>query len=159
MFRAGTFSIIVFGVLATWLVACGSSSLPTAPTSVASAFQSGTWSGTGSDSFSPELVTWAITQSGTTLSGAAQLRAVDPLDGSCGSCHKVKNGTLTGTISGNTLTLSLEFPPGGDVPAPICEAKLNAVGTVIDRRITATYTGTDTCEGVYSNGVMELTRP
>ena len=71
----------------------------------------------------------------------------------------MKNGTLTGTISGSTLTLSLDFPAGGDVPAPICEAKLSAVATVVERRITATYTGTDTCEGVYSNGVMELTRP
>lgn len=44
------------------------------------------------------------------------------------------------------------------MPAPICEANLSATGIVIDRRITATYTGTDTCEGVYSNGVIELAR-
>jgi hypothetical protein len=104
------------------------------------------------------LVTWVISQSGTTVSGTVALRAVDPSDGSCGSCHKVKNGTLTGMLSGSTLTVSMRFPPGGDVPAPICEANLNATGTITDQRITATYTGTDTCEGVYSNGVIELAR-
>lgn len=159
---------ILFCALAAWLAACGSMSpSPTAPTPaatpgpegvVATGTLRGTWSGTGSDSFSPELVTWVINQSGTTLSGIAELRAVDPSDGSCGSCHKVKNGTLTGTVSGNTLTVSMNFPAGGDVPAPICEANLSATGIVIDRRITATYTGTDTCEGVYSNGVIELAR-
>jgi hypothetical protein len=143
------------------------SSSPTAPTPqaiptpggvIATATLSGTWSGTGSDSFSPELVTWVINQSGTTLSGTAELKAVDPSDGSCGSCHKVKNGTLTGSLSGNTFTISMTFPAGGDVPAPICDATLSATGTVIDRRITATYTGTDSCEGTYSNGVIELAR-
>lgn len=156
----------MFGALAAWLAACGSmSSSPTAPTPqaipspagvVATGTLSGTWSGTGSDSFSPELVTWVINQSGTSLSGTAELKAANPSDGSCGSCHKVKTGTLTGTVSGSTLTVSLKFPAGGDVPAPICDANLSATGTIIDRRITATYTGTDTCEGVYSNGVLEL---
>ena len=112
----------------------------------------------GSDSFSPELVTWVITQSGSALSGTAEINAVNPADGTCGSCHKVKRGTLAGTLSGSTVTISMKFPAGGDVPTPICEAELTATGTVVDRRISATYTGSDTCEGVYSNGVMELTR-
>ena len=170
-------TIVVFGALAAWLAACGSYSSPTAPTpqtvsspspapvpapapspAPATGALSGTWSGTGSDSFSPELVTWVINQSGTTLSGTAELKAADPSDGLCGSCHKVKQGTLTGTVSGSSLTVSMRFPAGGDVPAPICDANLSATGTVTDRRITATYTGSDTCEGVYSNGVIELAR-
>lgn len=52
----------------------------------------------------------------------------------------------------------MKFPAGGDVPAPICDAELTAAGTVADRRITATYTGSDTCEGIYSNGIIELAR-
>ena len=112
----------------------------------------------GSDSFSPELVTWVITQSGSTLSGTAEINAVDPADGTCGSCHKVKKGTLTGTVTGSTVAIAMKFPAGGDVPAPICDADLSATGTLADRRITATYTGTDTCEGTYSNGTIELTR-
>jgi hypothetical protein len=99
-----------------------------------------------------------ISQAGATLTGTAELKAVDPSDGTCGSCHKVKKGTLTGTISGNAMTIALTFPAGGDVPAPICTADLSAAGTLADRRITATYTGSDTCEGMYSNGVFELAR-
>src|SRR2546430_1343299 len=99
-------------------------SAPTAPSPVAAAptpsggTVSGTWSGTGSDSFTPDLVTWLINQSGTMLSGTAALNAADPSDGTCGSCHKVKRGSLTGTLSGNTMSISMKFPAGGDVPAP-----------------------------------------
>ena len=119
---------------------------------------SGRWSGTGSDSFSPELVTWVISQAGNAVSGTAEIKAVDPSDGTCGSCHKIKAGTLTGTVSGSTLTVSMKFPAGGDVPAPICIADLTATAIVTDRRISATYTGRNTCEGVYSNGKIDLTR-
>ncbi len=168
-----TTDALLFGALAAWLAACGSmsSALTTAPSPAApgpvppvtapapiGVGLSGTWTGTGSDSFSPELVTWVITQSGTALSGTAEINAVDPADGTCGSCHKVKKGTLTGTLSGSSVTVSMKFPAGGDVPAPICDADLSAVGTIADRHITATYTGTDTCEGTYSNGVIELAR-
>ncbi|HEY3162413.1 MAG TPA: hypothetical protein VGJ78_25825 [Vicinamibacterales bacterium] len=166
--------IVLLGALAAWAAACGSMSpmtttapspavpVPTAPapspSGPGSVVVTGTWTGTGSDSFSPELVTWVIAQSGSALSGTAEINAVNPSDGTCGSCHKVKRGTLTGTLSGNTVSISMKFPAGGDVPTPICVADFNATGTVVDRRITATYTGTDTCEGVYSNGVMDLAR-
>jgi hypothetical protein len=172
-----TIDVVLLGALAAWIAACGSMSqpLPTAPSPTVSApttppapapspsvpgsvVVNGTWTGRGADSFSPELVTWVIEQSGSALSGTAEINAVDPADGTCGSCHKVKRGTLTGTLSGTTVSISMKFPAGGDVPTPICVADFNATGTVVDRRITATYTGTDTCEGVYSNGVMDLTR-
>jgi hypothetical protein len=118
----------------------------------------GRWTGTGADSFSGERVTWVLAQSGTSVSGTAELNALDPSDGTCGSCHKVKMGTLSGTLSGNTLSVSMSFPAGGDVPAPICVANLTATATVADPRITVAYTGTDSCEGVYSNGTIDLTR-
>jgi len=103
-------------------------------------------------------VTLVIAQSDAAVSGSAEINAVDPADGSCGSCHKVKKGTLTGTLSGSTVTISMKFPAGGDVPAPICDADFSVTGTVAERRITAMYTGSDTCEGIYSNGTVELTR-
>jgi len=149
---------IVVVLAAASLSGCQSSlSTPAAP-GATTIDVSGRWSGTGSDSFSPELVTWVLSQAGNAVSGTAELKAVNPSDGTCGSCHKVKTGTLTGTVSGSTLTVSMKFPAGGDVPAPICVAELSATANVADRRMTATYTGTDTCEGVYSNGTMELTR-
>lgn len=153
-----TAAALIGALVVAVLSACQPS--PSSPTSsTAKALDvSGTWNGSGSDSFSPELVTWVLTQSGTTVSGTAELKAVDPLDGSCGSCHKVKKGTFAGTLSGSSLTIAMTFPAGGDVPAPICVADLSGTATVADRRITASYTGTDTCEGVYANGTLELTR-
>jgi hypothetical protein len=70
----------------------------------------------------------------------------------------VKQGTLTGTVSGSAVTIAMKFPAGGEVPAPICDADFNATATVTERRVTGTYTGSDTCEGVSSNGVIELAR-
>lgn len=97
-----------------------------------------------------------IAQSGNDLTGSAELDAVDPNDGSCGSCHKVKRGTVTGTVSGTSVSLSLQFPAGGNVPCPVCAVEFTATGTVSNGRLSATYSGTDSCEGVYRNGVLDL---
>jgi hypothetical protein len=159
-----TTQMMLAGACAAWLAACGgtsSSPTPVAPAPVVPAAGNsltGTWSGMGSDSFSPELITLMITQSDVAISGTAEINAVNPSDGTCGSCHKVKNGMLTGTVAGGTVTMSIKFPAGGDVPAPICDAEFNATAVLVDRRITGTYTGSDTCEGTYANGVIDLTQ-
>jgi hypothetical protein len=148
-------------LLGAAMSSCGSSpAAPSTPGTPAAAPTnvSGTWTGTGSDSFGPELVTWVLAQSGANVSGIAELNAADPADGSCGSCHKVKRGTLSGTLSGASLSMTMTFPAGGDVPTPICVAELSGIATVMDRRITASYTGSDTCEGFFADGKIELTR-
>jgi len=158
---------VIAAYLAALLWACGTSSPPASPIAPAApALEpapatidvSGIWTGTGSDSFSPELVKWVLSQSGTTVSGTAEFNAVDPADGTCGSCHKVKRGAFAGTLSGSSLSLTMKFPAGGDVPAPICVVDLAGTATVQDRRMTASYTGTDTCEGFFADGKIELTR-
>ncbi|MFN7984993.1 MAG: hypothetical protein U0Q11_24380 [Vicinamibacterales bacterium] len=162
---------------AVCIAACGSSaptigtvSTPTTPSSVAtppaptptsepsSTGITGRWTGTGSDSFSPELVTLVVNQSGSAITGTAELNAVNPTDGSCGSCHKVKRGSFSGTVTGDAVTLTISFPAGGDVPTPICATEFNASGTLAGGRLTATYAGTDTCEGIYANGRIDLTQ-
>ena len=153
-------------LIALLFAACGSSPLPTttasvstpsAPTPAAMSI-TGTWRGTGSDSFGPELVTWKLTQSGSAVSGVAEMNAVDPADGTCGSCHKVKRGTFSGTLSGTSLSVTMTFPAGADVPSPICVADLAGSATIVDNRMTASYSGTDTCEGFFADGKIELTR-
>lgn len=173
-------SWLLVGAGAVWLAACGSmSSTPSAPTPAPSATPApptpaastpapgpvpasgllvGTWTGTGSDSFSPELVRLLVTQSDQRISGVAQLDPVNASDGSCGSCHKLRRGTLTGAIVGNAVSIEMRFPPGGDVPTPICDTTFSATATVANGRLTGTYTGTDSCEGTYTNGVLDLTR-
>ena len=128
--------------------------LPVAPTSLQ---LSGTWDGTGSDAQGAEVISWVMTQTGNTVRGTVSTRAVDPADGSCASCHKNKTGTFTGTIVGSSLTLTMFFPTGGDVPTPICSVTMVATADgVTDARITSTYTGADTCEGPFTDGTFTM---
>lgn len=134
-------------------------STPVPPAQPTTAGLSGTWSGSGSDSFSAERVTWVLAQSDSTITGSVELAPVDPADGSCASCHKVRRGTVNGAFDGSRLTLRMNFPTGGDVPTPICATDLTANAIVAGDQLTGTYTGTDTCEGFYANGQLALTRP
>jgi hypothetical protein len=118
---------------------------------------SGTWSGTGSDSQGPESMAWQLTQTGDLVTGTAITRGGDTTDGTCASCHKNKSGTLSGTISGNSLRVTMFFPTGGDVPTPICSVTMDATASdITTRKIAGTYTGEDTCEGPFSNGAFTL---
>src|SRR4051794_6091539 len=97
------------------LAACGSS--PAAPVSAlpvviapAAGNLTGTWTGTGTDAQGAETFKWVLTQDGDRLTGSAVLDSANPTDGSCGSCHKQKHGTLSGTLSNGGLALTLDFP-------------------------------------------------
>jgi len=142
-------------------IGCGSS--PTAPqqqpsTSPAALSLAGTWSGTGSDPHGPETLTWTLTQVGAAVSGPVQM-APRFQDGSCGSCHKDKKGTVAGTLSGTTLKLTLTFPAGGDVVTPMCAISFEAEAAgVTGARISATYHGTDSCEDPFTGGTFEMAR-
>lgn len=143
---------------------CGSSpALPTAtPVSTAAASAAnltGTWSGTGTDAQGPETFTWTMTQTGDRLTGTAVMDSATPLDGSCGSCHKQKSGTIAGTLSNGALTLTLDFPEGGADITPLCGITMHAsTADVAAGRIAASYTGTTTCEGPITDGKLTVTR-
>jgi hypothetical protein len=144
-------------------LACGSSPVvPSRPSTTtilpAGIDLTGTWSGTGSDSYSPERVKWVLAQSNSTVAGTAEFAPMDPADGSCASCHKLRKGTFSGTFDGATLTVRMNFPAGGDVPTPICVTDLSGSASIAGNQITATYSGTDTCEGLFANGQLTLTR-
>src|SRR5215831_12237887 len=98
--------------------------VPPPPTTVAAL--SGTWAGMGMDSQGATQVTWTLTQSGDSVVGTVKTQAVDPADGSCGSCHRNKSGTFTGTISpGGVMRMMLFFAAGVDGdPTPACTATL-----------------------------------
>jgi hypothetical protein len=161
------------GAVAAALVLCsvacgGASSMPAAPTPPAAPAPTppaasglaGAWNGTGSDPQGPEKMTWMLAESGTSISGTADLAPMNAADGSCASCHKFKAGTVSGTVSGSTISMKLVFPAGGDgVPTPMCTITFNAsASAVAPNRIEATYTGDDTCEGPISGGGFVMTR-
>jgi hypothetical protein len=133
---------------------CGMSPVALNPPSVK---LSGTWTGTGSDTQGPELIAWELRQTGNMVMGTVTTQAVDTTDGSCASCHKNKSGTVSGTISGTKLTLSMFFPSGGNVPTPMCSVTINAtVPEATDSAIATSYSGVDTCEGPFVDGVFSM---
>ena len=145
---------------------CGSpASTPSAPsgttttTTSSAANLTGAWTGTGNDAQGAETFKWTLTQTGTTLTGSAVLDSANRNDGSCGSCHKQKNGTLSGTMTNGALTLTLDFPEGGADITPLCGITMHAsTSDVAAGRISASYTGTTTCEGLITDGTFTVTR-
>jgi hypothetical protein len=131
--------------------------VPTTPPSTANL--TGTWTGTGTDAQGAETFRWSVTQTGDRLTGTAVLDSANRNDGSCGSCHKQKNGTLAGTLSNGALTLTLDFPEGGNDITPLCGLTMHAATSdIASGRITASYTGTTTCEGPISDGTLTVVR-
>jgi predicted small lipoprotein YifL len=159
---------MVAAALLLSLAACGSSpAAPAAnpivdpPAAIAPTVVNltGTWIGTGTDAQGPEKFTWTMTQAGDRLTGSVVLDPGDPNDGSCGSCHKQKHGTLAGALSNGALTLTLDFPEGGADITPLCGITMHAATSDIAAgRITASYTGTTTCEGPIADGKLTVVR-
>jgi hypothetical protein len=62
-------------------------------------------------------------------------------------------------MTNGALTLTLEFPAGGPDITPLCGVTMHAATSdIASGRITASYTGTETCEGPISDGKLTVTR-
>lgn len=126
-------------------------------TRVVSVNLAGTWAGSGSDGLGPETFTWVVTQSGDTLSGSASMRG--PADGSCGSCHKFKDGSISGSVSGTTVTLRMSFALGGSQPTPTCLVTMDVTASdVTTTHLSSSYDGSDSCEPAVARGSITMTR-
>lgn len=110
------------------------------------------------DSQGTVIVTWTLDQMGNSVSGTVSTQAVNPNDGSCNSCHRNKTGTFSGTINGNVLTLTMFFPSGTSTdPTPMCTTTLNGIGSNVSlQSFAAAYSGSDTCEGAFTNGSLTM---
>jgi hypothetical protein len=130
-----------------------------APTASKPETVAGVWAGPDSNRLGLATLTLELTQDGSAISGVAVLRPIDPGDGSCGSCHRFKDGTITGAFDGSQLTLTMIFPKhqAGD-PTPECSVEVSGVVTRgADGSLAGSYTGTDPCEGTL-DGTIALTR-
>jgi hypothetical protein len=147
-------------------LACGGS--PAAPTPPAPVVEtpapaqtlSGAWTGTGTDSQGVAVISWSLTQSGSALTGTVMTRSTNPTDGSCNSCHRNKSGTIAGTLSGTTIAVTMSFAAGaaGD-PTPACSATLTGTASsATSGMITGTYSGSDTCEAPFANGILSMAK-
>ncbi len=154
------------GVAVVSSLACGTA--PTAPmttplpppTVAATLDLSGRWAGSGIDPQGAERIALTMTQNGAALAGSADLKPLDAADGSCASCHKFKSGTFSGSLVGNSVTLKIVFPAGGDgVPTPMCTITFDvSAGGASNDRLNASYTGDDSCEGPITGGTFAITR-
>lgn len=107
------------------------------------------------------IVTWKLTQTGANVSGTVTTQSIDPAGHTfCNSCHRSRTGSLSGTISGTTLTWTASFPAdAANDPTPSCTATLN--GTISDitgNSPSGVYSGQDSCEGLYTDGSLTLAR-
>jgi hypothetical protein len=132
--------------------------VPAAPSQIIDL--SGSWNGSSTDSQGLTIVRWTITQNGSSVAGTVHTSAPDPSDGSCNSCHRNKSGTFTGTVSGDVLTMTMQFAAGADGdPTPICSSTMTGTATsAASGQLGGTYTGSDTCEGSFLNGSLSMTR-
>ena len=105
-------------------------------------------------------LSWALTQTGSAVSGTVQMQAVDAA-GSCNSCHRNKSGTFSGTIGGTTLALTMVFPSGGaGDPTPACTATLTGTASnMATGTLTVAYSGVDSCEPPAENGTVVMHSP
>jgi hypothetical protein len=125
----------------------------------------GTWHGTASDFWVNRgasdgmHVTWTLTQSGAAVSGTVTSTPLNATDGSCSSCHRAKGGTVSGTISGTALTLTMSFPGQIGETTPHCSASFNGTAaTIATSSFTTVYTLMDSCEGPFIDGLLTMTR-
>jgi hypothetical protein len=163
-------AVILAGVAAGWLFeACaGSPASTAAPSPVASTPSTptasslnltGTWTGSGSDGLGPETFTWVLTQTGSALSGSVSMRPLSLTDGSCTSCHKVKDGSISGSVSGTAVTLKMSFDLGGSQPTPTCLVIMDVSASgVTSSSLSSSYNGSDSCEPAVALGSITMTR-
>lgn len=107
----------------------------------------GTWSGPASDELVAGTFTLNLTQTGGSVTGTVVFRTPPPV--------RVANGTITGTMSGATLTYRIDLPNAGGVG---CSVTINGTANVSAVAISGTYTGIGTCGGPFSGGLISLAK-
>ena len=110
----------------------------------------GTWSGPASDDSGPTTMTWRLTQSGGSITGS--FLGVEPPP------HQTQyRGPISGSLSGTSLTYTIDVPKGSIVGLPNCSVAINGSAVVSANAIVGTYTG-EACTGPFANGLISLTK-
>jgi len=100
-----------------------------------------------------------LTQTGNALSGSVSMRPLSLTDGSCTSCHKVKDGSISGSVSGTAVTLKMSFDLGGSQPTPTCLVIMDVSASgVTSSSLSSSYNGSDSCEPAVALGSITMTR-
>ena len=131
----------------------GTTPSPTTPANIA-----GTWSGPASDSSGTGTMTWTVTQAGRTISGPLAIVASVAAD-----VNVAGAGTLSGTVTGNSIAFTLTIPAGGfGPPYSSCTSTSSGTATVAGNAISGSYTGTvsgaTNCSGAIGAGQLNLNK-
>ena len=146
--------------LAAIVAGCGGSGSSTGPTGSGSITgYAGTWVGSMSESGGAMMgsgtmggmmtgqATWQMTQTGANVTGSMDMSGF----------RGTGQMAITGTISGQTMTFTMNIPAGG-MPDAGCVAKGNGTAQMNGNTMTGTYSGSNTCSGPFSNGQITLSR-
>src|SRR5262245_20834254 len=110
----------------------------------------GTWMGPASDDTGPTTMTWTLSQSGSSFSGS--FLGVEPPPR-----RTQYRGTISGTLSGSSLTWTVDIPKGSIVGLPNCAVTINGSAAASAKEIVGTYTG-DACTGPFVDGLISLAK-
>ena len=96
-------------------------------------------------------MTWQLTQSDSSFSGTLTMT-----DGGTGVTGR---GTVSGSVSGNSIQFSLSIPSGGfDSPYAICTATASGSGSASSSAISGSYSGSSSCTGTIASGQINLNK-
>jgi hypothetical protein len=114
----------------------------------------GTWTGTLTVQGIPVLVKWTLSQTGANISGSALALLADGT--------VLTNGSLTGTMSGSTLTYTITVGPGGIPAQPSCTGQLQG-SLAVQLGLTPIMNGSlslvsATCTPPVSSGSLALSK-
>jgi hypothetical protein len=131
----------------------GGTTTPTEPTPTTFSNIAGTWSGSAYDvsgnSSGPGSMTWQITQTGASFSGILTITDA--------GTNATGRGTVSGTVNGTALSFSMSVPAGGfDNPFAGCSVTLSGTGVAADTSINGNYSGSSSCSGAISAGLLTL---
>ena len=147
-------------LLGLFAAACGSNAnAPTSPSSSSSL--TGTWAGTATDSSTSALggggmmgqagmgtMTWQLTENGSSVTGTMSFS---------GMPSTMMKGTLSGTMSGQDMTFTMNMP-SGSMMSGSCIAQATGTMHFNGSTMTGTYSGMNSCDGPFTNGQMAMTR-
>jgi hypothetical protein len=143
---------LLLGALVVSLLsaACGDQ-LPAEPSDPETNF-SGTWRGNITVSNVSAVMTWALTQTGSSVTGPVLIALPTGV--------VLLNGTVSGTVSGNSLPFTLTVPPGGILTQPGCSGRITGTSTLATAAaMNGSYTvASSTCTTGLTNGTFVLTR-
>jgi hypothetical protein len=154
--RSSVFVVVLAAALA--VAGCSSerstpSPSPTTPSPTGTNL-TGTWSGDLAVQGTPAQMTWTLTQAGNAVSGNARVGLA--------TGTVLLNGSLSGTLSGQTLTYTISVSPGGIPTQPACSGQLGGNATA-SANPPLTLAGnyslvSSTCASPLSSGSFELTK-